>query len=306
MDEAWTSTSPTKAPDLALAPRMRAADGLHATVTSALAHLRANQVAAAAGDIEGVHQLRVAVRRLRAGLVLFEPHLEPHAATRLGDELRRVGRVFGAARDWDVFCTEALAESGLAAHDVPLLRAAAAPRRAAAHQALRGELAGPAFHRLCDGLEEWVEQARLDPRAFGDGAWRRKLDSLAPALLDRLARKVDRRGRHVRARSVEQLHALRKSLKKLRYGMDFLEGLYGRKRVRTFRHGCKALQQVLGRINDAAAATRLAAMLDAADRPDLAPATGALAQAAERRRAAASGELARAWAQFCDAKRPWR
>ena len=56
-----------------------AAAAFRMIVDGVLAHFMANQPAAASGDIEGVHQMRVAVRRLRAALMLFRPHLEPHA-----------------------------------------------------------------------------------------------------------------------------------------------------------------------------------------------------------------------------------
>ena len=297
----------SKAPEIALDPEASGAAGLHVIVTGALGHLRANQPAAESGDVEGVHQIRVAVRRLRSALVLFQPHLEPHAAARFEAELRRVGRVFGEARDWDVFCTETLrrADADFDA-DVELLLARAAPPRDAGHRRLRAELAGPAYQRLFEGLVEWVDRAQADLAAFGDGKLRRDLPRVAPELLDRLARKTRRRGRHLRARPLDELHALRKSLKKLRYGVDFMSGLYGHKRVHAYRHGCKALQEALGRVNDATAAIRLAETLDDGDRADLAPAVGALTQWAERGRTRALGELPPAWKQFRHANRPWR
>lgn len=299
--------APSKAADPILSGDMRAAGAMGEIMTGALTHLRANQPSAASGDVEGVHQIRVAVRRLRSALVLFRPHLEPHAAGRFETELQRTGRVFGDARDWDVFCTETLVRANAdCGAEVELLLAAAEPRRDAAHWHLRAELDGPAFAHLCDGLAEWADRASADPAGVGDGRMRRKLERVAPDLLDRLARKVDRRGRHLRTRPAEELHALRKSLKKLRYGMDFLAGLYGRKSVDAFRHDCKALQETLGRINDSAAAARLGSTLDAGDRPDLAPAVGALVQWAERSRAQSTGRLPQAWRRFRDAKRPWR
>ena len=77
-------------------------------MSSALRHLIANVGPAKRGDAEGVHQIRVAVRRLRAALALFEPHLHPATLSGLNDELRRFGSIFGQARDWDVFVLETL------------------------------------------------------------------------------------------------------------------------------------------------------------------------------------------------------
>ena len=53
-----------------------AIDALRAIVEETLGHLLANQPAALAGDPEGVHQVRIAVRRIRSALRLFSPHLE--------------------------------------------------------------------------------------------------------------------------------------------------------------------------------------------------------------------------------------
>ena len=62
-------------------------------------------LAAAGGETEPVHQMRVAVRRLRSALALFRraaacPELD---AAKAG--LRALGQALGPARDWDVFGT---------------------------------------------------------------------------------------------------------------------------------------------------------------------------------------------------------
>lgn len=53
-------------------------------------------------DPEGVHQARVATRRLRSDLRTFQSLLDKQWATGLSDELRWLGDVFGAVRDADV------------------------------------------------------------------------------------------------------------------------------------------------------------------------------------------------------------
>jgi inorganic triphosphatase YgiF len=86
--------------------KVKAAQGLRDIVGDALGHLLANRAPALAGDMEGIHQVRVAIRRLRSALRLFDPRLEPHTLSLFQDELKRLGRVIGEARDWDVFCDE--------------------------------------------------------------------------------------------------------------------------------------------------------------------------------------------------------
>lgn len=306
MDSTQAAATPasSKAADLVLDAQMPASQALRAIVGNALSHFRANRAAAAAGDVEGVHQLRVAIRRLRSALVLFGGMLEPHAARRFGSELRRLGRLFGQARDWDVFCTETLAHAVAGgAGAAAALGEAARPARTTAHEALRAELAGPEIERLLTGIAEWTDLSQDSAAAVGETRWAHSLESVAPALLARLERKVRRRARHLRR--PDELHALRKALKKLRYGAQFLEGVYGRRRTRAFRHASRDLQKLLGRVNDAASAARLAATLDAGDRPDLAPATGALVKWSERRVQGARHDLPRACKAFRRAKRPW-
>jgi triphosphatase len=87
-----------------------AIEALRAIIEETLGHLLANQPAALAGDPEGVHQVRVAVRRVRSALRLFSPHLESHAKRLFEDELRHAGQTIGEARDWDVFCDEIMAK----------------------------------------------------------------------------------------------------------------------------------------------------------------------------------------------------
>ena len=106
----------------------------------------------------GVHQIRVAIRRLHAALTLFRPLLEPHAEKRFSEALRSLGRIFGEARDWDVFCGETLVsaqEHGVAASWLNLLREPAETLRAAAHARVSAEMQAPSMTATVLGLAEW-------------------------------------------------------------------------------------------------------------------------------------------------------
>ncbi|MBI3453773.1 MAG: CYTH and CHAD domain-containing protein, partial [Rhodospirillales bacterium] len=75
-----------------------------------LLHLRANEAAVRAGDVtEGVHQMRVAVRRLRSALSAFRGILGKDDRRQIGGGLRWIARQCAAAREWDVFRDELLA-----------------------------------------------------------------------------------------------------------------------------------------------------------------------------------------------------
>lgn len=286
--------------DLPLPADIIAAEAFRRMTGATLATLVANQPAAAGGEVEGVHQMRVAIRRLRAILALFRPHLERHAEARFTAELRRLGQVLGEARDWDVFCTETLhaAEERVARPWLDLLRGPAEAERRAAHACLAAEFAGPTLTATVLGLAAWAE----DPAALtglpDGGVMREPLADLAAALETRLERKVLSRGRRIRKREDEELHSLRKALKRLRYGVEFLAPLHRHKQVKAYLHACRALQEQLGTINDAAVAVALAERLDGGRRAELAPAVAELAGWAGARRTEAKRCLPDAWRAF--------
>ncbi|WP_428487470.1 CHAD domain-containing protein [Rhodopila sp.] len=298
-----------KAKDVALEPAVSAAVAFRDIVTAALGHLLANQPAALSGDAEGVHQMRVAIRRLRAALTLFEPHLEPHTASRFQTELRRIGRVFGQARDWDVFSLQVLPDAldaAGAARWHELLRAPAMAEQAAAHWRFAEEVRAPGFTALALGLAAWVEEGFTQRGLLGDAALNRPIEDLAPILLDRLMRKVRRRGRHIGRHSDAERHALRKSVKKLRYGIDYLRCVYRNESVDRYLHACKKLQKTLGDLNDAVTATALADGLGRGNRPDLVPALGALGKQLDQQRQDGRRKLAKRWRMFRNRRKFWK
>ncbi|MBB5695647.1 CHAD domain-containing protein [Roseomonas pecuniae] len=289
-----------KAIEPALRPDISGAEAFRRLSGATLASLLANQPAAAAGGVEGVHGMRIAIRRMRALLALFRPHLAPEVEERFTGMLRRLGRVLGEARDWDVFCVQTLPELARTGLDPLVARAllrAAEREREAAHARVGAEFASPALTRTVLGLAAWAEDpAALSGRADG-GAMARSLCDLAGPLEKRLRREVRRRGRHIRRRPEEELHDLRKALKKLRYALEFLESLHRHKRLKTYLRHCKDLQERLGALNDAAVAVALAERL-ALSNEGLGPAVTELRDGAAWRRDAALGGLPAAWRSF--------
>ncbi len=301
-------------PEKAVAPEfdrdIRAVDWLREIVANALGHLLANRAAALAGDAEGIHQTRVGLRRLRSALKLFEPRLEPHATALFQRELKRLGRVIGEARDWDVFCVEMLPESFHEPDDAEwgeLIRAAAEARRRLADATSARALRAASFTALVLGLAAWTETGRTQRRLLGDDRLKKRLAKVAPRLLDRLARKVEKRARKVNPEaSPAVLHPLRKTLKKLRYGAEFVASLYPRKAVKRFLRPIKRLQETLGVINDSATATRLAVQLAGGGHLELGVPVGALAANRDEARRAAMRRLGKQWRELQRQKPFWK
>ncbi|MFC0407397.1 CYTH and CHAD domain-containing protein [Roseomonas elaeocarpi] len=314
---------PVKADDLAFDEAVSAEAGFRAVVASGLRHLLANLPAARAGEVEGIHQMRVAIRRLRAALRLFRPVLAPEAERGFEAELRRLGQVLGAARDWDVFCTETLPEAAAQLEEaapagaaptteagapgqgwIAMLRVPAERERAAAQEAVAAELAGPALTALSLGLAGWAEEGAV---LAGPGVEPGEpLRDLVPDLLEPLERVVMRRGKRIRRRSIEDLHRLRKALKRLRYGVEFLESLLPAKRTKHYLSGCRDIQEGLGHLNDAASAIETSRKLTAAaGHAELMPALAALEGWAVRRRDEALKGLPGEWKSFRKLRAPF-
>jgi inorganic triphosphatase YgiF len=293
-----------------LSPDDSAIQALRAIVKETLGHLLANQPAALAGDPEGVHQVRIAVRRIRSALRLFSPHIESHAMRLFEDELRHVGRTIGEARDWDVFCDEILpqvSETAEARKFAEMMRTPAEARRAAAHESCVRQLQNPSFRTLVLGLAAWIEEGRENSDQVGDKALNRDIEDIAEKLLDGLDAKATKRGRAVRADAeAAELHPLRKSLKKLRYSVEFLESIYRPEKAKRFLRRLKKLQDALGEINDVAMAARLAEGLAAEKHLELAPSVAAISLSRGRAGRHALKALAKSWQAYCDEPRFWR
>ena len=221
--------------------------------------LLANQAVAEVGrDPEGVHQMRVALRRLRTACALLRGELGSPALQAFNEEARWLAKLLGNARDWDVFITETLSHPSEILPpdtvDFDGLRQAAEPHRALAYAALRETLASTRYSRFQLSFRHWIESR----------GWRNELDSgslavllepastLAGRVLSRLHRKALKRGAHFRELRPDARHQLRISLKKLRYAAEFFQGLHGGGGEAKAYLGCLAtLQDALGHDNDA-------------------------------------------------------
>lgn len=276
-----------------LSNRDTLSDSLRLTIAEGLDHLDAHLAAARAGDDEAIHQARVALRRLRSALRLFGRHLDPVARDGFNDALRTLGRALGGARDWDVFVLETIPAVHREAPDAGGALAAmigpAGQARREAHLALQAALDDPRNAAVLQDLRDWARLAVAfaTPEAAG-----RRIGREAEAMLDRLARRVRRRGRHLSRLDDEGRHELRKALKALRYGIEMLQALHGERGMHRYRRRLAALQEDLGRLNDAIAAADLAGRLEAGAGRE------AVAGWSAGRRQAALEELPAAWRRF--------
>ncbi|HXV23568.1 MAG TPA: CHAD domain-containing protein [Alphaproteobacteria bacterium] len=222
-----------------------------------LAQLGGNEAAVQAGDAEGIHQMRVAARRLRALLVCFSEVLAVQVAAEFKGELRWLMGALGPARDLDVFISETLdpmVERDADKDALRTLRAAAWRMRERAHAEARATLATPRYTqflltadlRLASG--DWaLAGASVGPPARAP----------AQTMLRRRYRQLMKIGRGHRVLEVDELHKIRIVAKKMRYAGEFFRSLYPRKQARRFLMRLAELQDRLGSLNDAVTGRRL-------------------------------------------------
>lgn len=249
----------------ALYPANSVDDAMAAILESCFDQWLANQAAAIDGrDPEGVHQMRVALRRLRSALSVFRKLIPPDQLTWLQTEAKRTIGALGDARDWDVFQAELLApvlasrpgDPGLEA-----LRNRARARARSSYRRARTFLQSSDYTRFVLSFGQWLEQCGWrEQQDFEAAAKRaRPIVSFAKQLLNKRRKRVVVKGENFAELSVEQRHELRIALKKLRYAVEFFKPVFDAKAVKPFLLGVKQLQEDLGHLNDVAVAETLLA-----------------------------------------------
>ncbi len=248
-----------------VSPGSSAADAFRAVARACLDQLAANEdCLLESGDPEAVHQARVALRRLRAAIGGFRDMVADGESATVEHGLRALLRRLGPARDAEVFVTEILAPPAAHLRDSPelaRLREVYEARRAAGESEAREALLDPAFTRLCLQLGAWIEGGDWLAESPAES-----VEAAAARILDRRRRKVRKAAARFADMTESERHALRISLKKLRYAAEMFLPLFPGKPSRRHVAAVAGLQQILGELNDIAVArSDLAATLHHGD-----------------------------------------
>jgi CHAD domain-containing protein len=251
-------------------------------------------------DPEDLHDLRVAVRRLRAVLRAADSLLVPEWSEPLRGELKWLGGELGPARDLDVLLEHLRGEASQLDGDevafAEVLQHLEAGR-AGARERLLAALGSDRYLALLEQLEAAARAPHV-----------RALD----APLDRLAAKEFRRlSKAVRALgpdpSDEELHRVRIRGKRARYAAELAAPAVG-KRAGRFVKRAKAFQDVVGEHQDAAVAEgRLRALVPALTSNEAAIAAGRVVERQHARRREARAALPAAWSKVeRSGRRAWK
>lgn len=224
-------------------------DAFRQLAFACLRHWQANVQGAATGhQAEFIHQLRVSQRRLRSLLRLFAPALPPGFVSHWSTLLRDNGNSLGDARDLDVLCDEILAPvAGTTAAEITglsRLKETLQGARQAQHQAI-SPIDPAAQGRLL--LDLSIALHRLPTNNLIGAA---DLHTFAALQMDSVLMQVRKRFKGARKLVPAKLHALRISLKQLRYGLEFFAPLMPARRVARYIRDLMRIQDALGFIHD--------------------------------------------------------
>lgn len=293
------ATAPSDLPvSQAFARDSTGADLVRGSLTRGLERLVHNDPRMRQGEVEGVHQMRVAARRMRSDLGTFSMLVDRLWAGQLKDELRWLGDSLGRVRDLDVLRErlEASAE-GSGSALIPFFN-----RLADEHGAAREELrAAMASSRYRDLLDRLIDAARLPILTEASDE---RASHLAPRLVAPVWQKLKKRARALDATSPEEdWHEVRIKAKRARYAAEaVLPALSGAslKGARRFATAAATVQETLGGLQDAAVAQEMisSCLKDAGNDPVLHFAAGRLYEKESMAAAHSRASFGKAWAKL--------
>lgn len=239
---------PVKAVPAHLTRDMRPEDAFRTTLLDCLAQITANAATLRSGrSVEGLHQLRVAFRRLEVALGAFGQEFGQDWLEELRGRAKILSGRLAPARDLDVFVGKLLEgppKSGVSDGLVGL-RARAESARDQAWTAAAACIASTDFDLFLDDVAALAASQLPLSRD-------KRLPRAARRMLDRQQARVKKRGRTARSAEEGDMHRLRIALKKLRYTAEFFAPIYGKRKVRAYLKKLRTLQNHLGDLNDAA------------------------------------------------------
>jgi triphosphatase len=243
-----------KAPPVATEAGMPTVTAFRLIALSCLNQLQSNEKGVCQSDEpEFVHQARVAIRRLRSAIRLWEPLLPESFVARFDPVWQELATKLGDTRNWEVFHAEIiplLAES-VPGVDLDRLARYALRRGASSRRASRNALRSADYSRL---LIDFTAEILALPEG-GTG----HLASFVPRCLKKRARHVDERAAGALGSDVAARHRLRVAFKQMRYALEFFAPILAGQEFTDYHQAATCLQEMLGRLNDLVVAGQLTA-----------------------------------------------
>lgn len=267
--DATTAAAPKPSPEAMKARAPRLEPGMTCgTALAESAALASRQIlcnwdaAASGGDPETVHQLRVALRRLRVAMRVFQAVRANESWAGIHDDAKALIALTGECRDLDVLANDVVAplERNAQTPDLGGLRQLLADARRQARADLLAALAEPRWVGFRARLAVWPIQVEQQVGVTDRDALDRPARKVGDKELKRIWKRIEEAANVVDTLDVEQRHALRKDLRRLRYAVDLLGPLHEGRDAGRMVTEIRRLQHSLGHLNDLATARKLVDM----------------------------------------------
>ena len=283
----------TRARRAVIAPDLPIADSARLALAIGVAAMKHYEAAAIAGEIEPLHQMRVAARRLRATVQLFAGVIHGSRVRIYKRDLPWLGQAAGAVRECDVIealirdCGDRL-DPTFAAALTPLVEMIAASRNAE-HSRFVDDLRTKRYEQMCERLADPLLRRALPATDVG---------RYAPAMIAPIARSVRKAGKRIdRDAPTELFHRLRVRVKRLRYALEMLAEMGGKRSHKALMR-LEQMQELLGMHQDVVS-TMAWLRAYAGSATDVAPETlmavGATVQTLVERRQKLAARAYRCW-----------
>ncbi len=235
------------------ATEMNCATAFQTMARDCLARIRAQHPGTIAGDAEALHQMRVAISRLRAVVTFFAPMTSDATWPKLKTELKWLHALLGDARDADVMSALVHRKryqkwaAGIVAHDDK--------KHDRLYRRVAAGLRSKRFGRLIGALTRWVERGQWLMRRDDDTRRLRAepLRAYCQRTFERWRMRLIRKGRRLATMGGKRRHSLRIKVKHYRYVLEALGDVCSPAAGPKLRHllkPAKRLQRALGDLRD--------------------------------------------------------
>jgi CHAD domain-containing protein len=202
-------------------------------------------------DIEPVHRMRVASRRLRAAIKLFKPVLPTNKGDIWRDKIRKIGRALGKARQLDVQIKFLEATKGKLQSNRNIAQTEKViddlkKKRKQEQKKIYRKLIDFHIKEELPGLKDWL-------KALSPSSHKCAMDSYVTKKRATILKRLDKLLKFspyvYKPKSIKKLHRMRIAAKKLRYALEILRPWYG---VKIDKYICasRIIQDSLGKIHE--------------------------------------------------------
>lgn len=232
-----------------LSATMTCQEAFRAIARGCLDDLAANQQATCEGDPEALHQMRIALTRLRTARSFFSSFIPSSEWSNVKGELKWLNKHLSRARDLDVTIARLLSADDKSPEQS--LGRAWRKTWSTSHRKLSLTLRSKRYRMLLRDMSIWIENGKKSSATPQSST---SLATYSARRLDRWYKKLIKKSRAFENMNSSQHHRLRIKAKRLRYILETIESLLPGQSLGKIQELLKSLRKIqkhLGHLNDA-------------------------------------------------------